>query len=94
MSAEPKMSRELARRFTNETKHKLGEVDQALSASEPRQAEQQARTEVQNRFRHFLDRRKEALFRDTDFTGVMLPGEARPHAEGGPRGVRRVRKYR
>ncbi len=45
----------------------------ALSAASARQAEQQARDEVQNRYRRFLDRRKEALFRDTRFTGLTLP---------------------
>ena len=51
----------------------LGEVDAALAADRARQAEQQARDEVQARYRRFLDRRKEALFRDTQFTGLMLP---------------------
>ena len=51
----------------------LGEVDTALAADRARQAEQQARDEVQARYRRFLDRRKEALFRDTQFTGLMLP---------------------
>ena len=74
LDREPKKSRELIALF-DRTKLKLGEVDQALSAVSARQAEQQAKAEVQNRFRHFLDRRKEALFRDTDFTGVMLPAE-------------------
>ncbi len=46
------------------------EVDKALEAEQARQAEQQARDEVQKRYRRFLDHRKEALFRDTQFTGA------------------------
>ena len=41
------------------------------------QAKQQANEQVQNRFRRFLDHRKEALFRDTQFPkdipGLVLP---------------------
>jgi len=51
----------------------LGEVEKALEADRVRQAEQQAKDEVQKRYRLFLDRRKEALFRDTQFGGLMLP---------------------
>ena len=36
------------------------------------QAEQKAKNEVQKRYRRFLDHRKEALFRDTQFTGLLL----------------------
>ncbi len=55
------------------TKQMLGEIDRALEADLGRQAEERARDEVQKRYRRFLDRRKEALFRDTQFTGLMLP---------------------
>ncbi len=51
----------------------LGDVEKALEAERARLADQQARDEVQKRYRRFLDHRKEALFRDTQFTGVMLP---------------------
>jgi tetratricopeptide (TPR) repeat protein len=44
-----------------------------LSAESARQAERQARDEVQKRYDRFLDHRKETLFRDTRFTGLMLP---------------------
>ena len=65
----PKKSRELASLY-DRTKQMLGEVEKALEAERARQAEQQAKDEVQDRYRHFLDRRKEALFRDTQFTGA------------------------
>ena len=51
----------------------LEEVEKALEADRARLAEQQAKDEVQKRYRLFLDRRKEALFRDTQFSGLMLP---------------------
>ena len=93
LEAEPKKSRELMALYER-AKLKLGEVDEALRAASLRQAEQQARTEVENRFRHFLDRRKEALFRDTDFTGVMLPAENLDLTrKAAPRGTRSVRAH-
>jgi tetratricopeptide (TPR) repeat protein len=57
----------------DQTKQRLGEVERELKADQARQAEQRAKAEVQQRYRLFLDRRKEALFRDTQFTGLMLP---------------------
>jgi tetratricopeptide (TPR) repeat protein len=55
------------------TRQMLGEVDSALVAERARQAAQRARDAVQEQFRQFQDRRKETLFRDTRFTGLMLP---------------------
>jgi tetratricopeptide (TPR) repeat protein/tRNA A-37 threonylcarbamoyl transferase component Bud32 len=51
----------------------LAQVEAALEAERARLAARQAQEEVQRRYRLFLDRRKEALFRDTYFTGLMLP---------------------
>ena len=55
------------------TSQKLGEIDRALEADRGRQADESAKEEVRNRYRRFLERRKETLFRDTQFTGLMLP---------------------
>ena len=46
---------------------------EGLEAERVRQAEQSAKDAVQKRYRLFLDRRKEALFRDTQFTGLHAP---------------------
>jgi tetratricopeptide (TPR) repeat protein len=51
----------------------LADVAKALAAEQARLADEQAKAEVQKRYRRFLDHRKEALFRDTQFTGVTLP---------------------
>ncbi len=59
---------------------KLGEVNRALEAERVRQAALSANDAVQKRYRLFLDRRKEALFRDTQFpSGVAgLGGASNP----------------
>ena len=72
LEAERRKSGELTELFYR-TKLKLAEIDRAIDAENGRQAEQRARDLVQSQFSHFLDRRKEALFRDTQFTGLMLP---------------------
>jgi serine/threonine protein kinase/Tfp pilus assembly protein PilF len=72
LEVEPQKSQELTTLY-DRTQLKLAEVERALEAARARQAEQRANDAVQNRFRLFLDRRKEALFRDTQFTGLMLP---------------------
>jgi len=59
--------------LSTRTRQMLGDVEKALEADRARLAEQQAKDEVQKRYRLFLDRRKEALFRDTQFGGQMLP---------------------
>jgi len=56
-----------------QTRQMLAEVEMAQEADRARLAQQQAKDEVQKRYRLFLDRRKEALFRDTQFGGEMLP---------------------
>jgi serine/threonine protein kinase/Flp pilus assembly protein TadD len=58
------------------TKRMLGEVEKSLDAEHVRLAAQQARDEVQRRYQLFLDRRKAALFQDTQFAGEMLPANA------------------
>jgi eukaryotic-like serine/threonine-protein kinase len=54
------------------TTQMLGQVERALEAERAREAERQAKDEVLARYRRFLDRREEALFRDTQFAGLML----------------------
>ena len=71
LDAEPKRSPELEGLYV-QTKDKLAEVNQALTAESIREAEEKALEAAQTSYRHFLDRRKEALFRDTDFTGLAL----------------------
>ena len=73
LEAEPQKSPELAELY-DRTKLKLAEVDKALSAESARQAEQTGEgRQSKSAIDHFLDRRKETLFRDTQFTGLMLP---------------------
>ena len=72
LEGERRKSGELTELF-DRTKLKLAEIDRAIEAENGRQAEQRARDLVQSQFSHFLDRRKETLFRDTQFTGLMLP---------------------
>jgi len=55
------------------TRQMLGVVEKAQEADRVRLAAQQAKDEVQKRYRLFLDRRKQVLFRDTQFSGLMLP---------------------
>ena len=71
------------------TNQKLVEIDSALEADRGRQAEERAREDVQIRYRSFLDHRKEALFRDTQFTGLMQPAnlELTRHAAEAALGV-------
>jgi eukaryotic-like serine/threonine-protein kinase len=52
-------------RLYDRTNQKLVEIESA-------QAAERARDDVQNRYQRFLDRRKETLFRDTQFSGLML----------------------
>jgi len=79
LEREPQKSPELTILY-DRTKHKLGEVESALEAERVRQAERQANEAVRKRYRLFLDRRKEALFRDTQFpSGVAgLAGATNP----------------
>ncbi len=60
-----------------QTEQMLGEVELALAADQKRQAEQQAKDAVQDRYASFLAHRKEAIVRDTRFTGIMLPANLR-----------------
>jgi tetratricopeptide (TPR) repeat protein/tRNA A-37 threonylcarbamoyl transferase component Bud32 len=70
LTAEPKKSRALTDLF-DRTKLKLIEVERAMKVESARQAELLANEAVYKRYRLFLDRRKEALFRNTQFpTGV------------------------
>ncbi len=55
------------------TEQTLAEIEKAQESERARLAEHRAKDEVQGRYRLFLGRRKEALFRDTQFTGLMLP---------------------
>ena len=67
------------------TNQMLGEVEKAVDADRAAKADQLAKEEVQNRYRRFLDDRKEALFRDTQLTGLMLDSNlalTRKSAEG------------
>ncbi len=51
----------------------LADVEKGLAAEQARLADEEARAEIQKSYRRFLDHRKEALYRDTQFTGVTLP---------------------
>jgi tetratricopeptide (TPR) repeat protein/tRNA A-37 threonylcarbamoyl transferase component Bud32 len=51
----------------------LTDVEKALAAERARLAEEEARAEAQKSYGNFLAHRKEALYRDTQFTGVNLP---------------------
>jgi len=55
------------------TARMLADVEKALEGEQARLAQEQARAEAQKSYRRFLDHRKEALYRDTQFTGVTLP---------------------
>jgi serine/threonine protein kinase/Flp pilus assembly protein TadD len=55
-----------------QTNEMLQQVDDALKGERALQAKQRENDEVQRRYRRFLDLRKEALFRDTKFTGLAL----------------------
>jgi serine/threonine protein kinase/predicted Zn-dependent protease len=54
------------------TNQMLGEVEMAVDGDRAKKADQLAKDEVQKRYRLFLDHRKQALFRDTKLTGLML----------------------
>ena len=54
------------------TRQMLREVEMALEADRGRQAVERVKNDAQNRYRLFLDRRKETLFRDTQFTGLTM----------------------
>jgi eukaryotic-like serine/threonine-protein kinase len=49
----------------------LAEVQNSLKSEKALAAEQKAKIEVEERYQRFLDQRKEALFRDTQFTGLL-----------------------
>jgi eukaryotic-like serine/threonine-protein kinase len=49
----------------------LAEVDSSLKSERALAANEKAKNEVQGRYRHFLDHRRDALFRDTQFTGLL-----------------------
>jgi eukaryotic-like serine/threonine-protein kinase len=55
-----------------QTNQMLGEVEKEQDAERARKADQLAGEEVQKRYRLFLDHRKQALFRDTHLTGLLL----------------------
>jgi eukaryotic-like serine/threonine-protein kinase len=57
----------------DQTRRMLADVEKAQEAMRARLAAQRAFDEVQKRYGLFLQRRKEALFRDTQFSGLMLP---------------------
>ena len=72
LEVEPKKSRELTALY-DRTRLKLGEIERALAAARARRAEQLANDAVQERYRLFLDRRTQALLRDTEFPSTV-PG--------------------
>jgi len=72
LDGERKKSADLASLY-DRTGLKLGEIEKALAAETARLADKRARDEVERQYDRFLDRRKETLVRDTQFTGVMLP---------------------
>ena len=49
----------------------LAEVESSLKSEQALAAEQKAKNEVEERYQRFLDQRREALFRDTQFTGLL-----------------------
>ena len=49
----------------------LAEVESSQKSVQALAAEQKAKLEVANRYERFLDQRREALFRDTQFTGLL-----------------------
>jgi tetratricopeptide (TPR) repeat protein len=49
----------------------LSEVDNSLTAEQTLAGEEKAKMEVQNRYQRFLDQRRDALFRNTQFTGLL-----------------------
>jgi serine/threonine protein kinase/predicted Zn-dependent protease len=51
----------------------LEDVQKEIDTIDARKAEELARDEVQKRYRLFLDHRKQARFRSTRFTGLLLP---------------------
>jgi tetratricopeptide (TPR) repeat protein len=53
------------------TSQMLAEVQNALKSEQALAAEQKAKIEAQDRYHRFLDQRQEALFRDTQFTGLL-----------------------
>ena len=53
------------------TAQMLAEVQGSLKSDEALAAEQKAKIEVENRYHRFLGLRREALFRDTQFTGLL-----------------------
>jgi len=69
---EPKKSPEVMS-LHERTRQMLVDVGKGLDADRLRQAQASAKAEVQARYQHFLDRRKETLFRDSQFTGLDLP---------------------
>ena len=56
-----------------QTKQMLAEVELAQKAERAQNDQQAANEAVQKRYDTFLARRKEAIFRDTQFTGLSLP---------------------
>ena len=61
------------RALTERTKQMLAEVEKALEAERASRPRNRRSEEVQARYRRFLDRRKEAPVRDTQFPD-LLPG--------------------
>ncbi len=62
-----------ARGHRERTEQLLAEVEKALAAEAARAATTKARADALARYHRFLDYRKEALYRDTQFYGVTQP---------------------
>jgi tetratricopeptide (TPR) repeat protein len=61
------------RRLSDLLVAKRAELSHRLDNQRSQQDRERATAEIQQRYRLFCERRKEALFRDTQFTGLMLP---------------------
>ena len=57
--------------LSEQTGKLLAEVESSVKSKEALEAEEKAKTEVQERFDRFLGQRREALYRDTQFTGLL-----------------------
>jgi eukaryotic-like serine/threonine-protein kinase len=57
--------------LTERTRQMLSDVESSLKSERALADREKANKEVQDRYRHFLDERREALFRDTQFTGLL-----------------------
>ncbi len=57
--------------LTEQTGQMLAEVESSLKSQDALEAEEKAKNEVQKHYRRFLEQRREALYRDTQFSGVL-----------------------